>query len=271
MAAASAQDVLHPVEERAVLVLEVGHGQRVLELLEEPLLLRVEPGGDNDAQEHVEITPVLAAQLGEALAADAEDGPGLRALRDGDPGLAPVQGGHVLVAAQRGLGHADRHLAEEVGAVALEEGMVLHADDDVEVPRRPPEAARLALASDAELAARVDPGRDLDLQLALDGDLALAVAGLALAGHHPPGAAAAPAGPGHAEEALLERHLSRAAPGGAGGGLGPPGRAPSSPVLASLGAGDLDVGLGAEGRLLEGHLEVVAEVGPPSRPPPAAA
>src|SRR6266704_1287728 len=270
MAAASAQDVLHPVEERLVLVLEVGHGQRLLELLEQALLLGVEPGGDDDSQEHVEVAPVLAAELRKALAADAEDRPGLRALRNRNPGLASVEGGHVLVAAQRGLGHADRHLAEEARAVALEEGMLLDADDHVEVAGRPPQAARLALAGDAELASRVDPGRNLDLQLAFDRNLPLAVAGLAFAGHHPARAAAAAAGAGHAEEALLESHLPRPAAGGTGGGLGPRGGAVSPALLAGLGPGDLDVGLGAEGGLLEGDLEVVAQVRPPARAAAAA-
>src|SRR5262249_57928366 len=73
-----------------------------------------------------------------------------------------------------------------------------------------------------------------------------------------------------AEEALLERDLARAPARAAGDGAGAR-RAPAAVTgRAGLGARDLDVGLRAEGRLLEGQLEVVAEVGAAAGPAPAA-
>src|SRR5262249_8463268 len=157
------------------------------------------------------------------------------------------------------LRDVQRHLAEQAGAFALEERMLLGAHDDVQVARRPAGRARLALARDAELAARVDPGGDLDLEPALDGHLALAAALLARARDHAAGAVAAAAAPGHAEEALLESHLARAVAGAAGRGLGARGAAAAGAGRAGLGPRDLHVGLGAEHGLLEGQLEVVAQ------------
>ena len=82
--------------------------------------------------------------------------------------------------------------------------------------------------------------------------LALAVAGLARRGHHLARAAALAAGPGHAEEALLEGHLSRAAAGRAGAWRLRARRGPAALAGgAALRARDLDLGLRAEGGLLE--------------------
>ena len=49
--------------------------------------------------------------------------------------LPAVEGGHLDVAPEGGLGHVDRHLAEEVRALALEEGVLLDPEHDVEVAR----------------------------------------------------------------------------------------------------------------------------------------
>ncbi len=58
-----------------------------------------------------------------ALALQAELLARLRAFGDGDAGLLAVDGRHFDVAAERRRRHRDRHLAEEIGAVALEEFM----------------------------------------------------------------------------------------------------------------------------------------------------
>src|SRR5262249_34851363 len=151
--------------------------------------------------------------------------------------------------------------------VAAEERVLLHADDHVQVARRPARGSRLALARDPELAARVDARRDLHVQLALHGQLSLAAAVLARVRDDAAGPAAAPAGAGDAEEPLLERDLAAASARGAGRGLGARGRARAVADRAVLGPWDLQRGLGAESRLLERQLEVVAQVGPAARPP----
>ncbi len=140
--------------------------------------------------------------------------------------------------------------------------MLAHAKHDIEVARGAAQRPRLAFAGDAELAAVVDPRRNLDLQLALDGQNPLTPAPLAQAFHDLAGAPATAAGASDAEEALLEGDLARARAGGAGRGLRARGGAAAPALGAGLGAGDPHVGLGTEGRFLEGQLEVVPQVGP---------
>src|SRR6185436_16716756 len=201
----------------------------------------------------------------------AEAGAALRPLGDGEPGLPALEGRHLDLGTQRRLGHADRHLAEQAVALALEERMLVHAHDHEKVAGRPASGSALPFAGDAELAAAVHARGDADLQLPRGLHVAAAAAGAAGRGHHPARASAAAAGAGHAEEALLEGHLSAAPARRASGGAGAGGGAAARAGRARLRAGDLDVRLGPEGRLLEGQLQVVAEVGPAARTaaPPA--
>ena len=60
-----------------------------------------------------------------------------------------------------------RHLAEEVVAVAPEERVLLHVDDDVEIAGRAAGRAVLAFALEPEPLAGRDAGGDLDRELAL--------------------------------------------------------------------------------------------------------
>src|SRR5262249_27908965 len=151
-------------------------------------------------------------------------------------------------------------LAEQRGSLALEERVLLHADDDVQVAGGAARAARLALAADAELAAGVHAPGDLDLQLPLHGEVSLSRAVLAARGHHLTVAVAAAAGPGHAEEPLLEGDLAAPPAGRAGGGGGAGRGAGALARRANLCARDLDRGLRPEQGLLERQLQVVAEV-----------
>ena len=200
------------------------------------------PGGHDHPHEDVQVAAALAAEVREALVAQAQQRPRLGSLGHVELGAAAVERGDLHRGAQGRLRHAHRDLAEQVGAVALEERVRLDADDDVEVPGRAAGGARLAFAGDAELAVGVHSGRDLDLELALHRDLPLSAALLALAGDDAARAAAAAAGPGHAEEALLERHLSAASAGGAGRRLGAGGGARAAAGGAVLRARYLDGG-----------------------------
>jgi hypothetical protein len=275
----SGEEVPHAIEERLLLVGDVGNRKGLGELLHERALLRVEAGRDDHPDENVEVSPPPSAELGHALASKAEDAAGLGALGDGQLRLVTAEHGNLQGGTEGGLGKADRDLAEEMGAVAPEELVVRDPEDDVEVAGGATLGSPLALAGDPELGAVVDAGGNLDLERALGLDLALAVARLALLGDDAPGAAAVAARAGDAEEALLERDLPRASAGGAGGrpgaGSGPRARA----GLAGLTPGDADLGLRSERRLLERDLEVVAEIGaakivgsnpaPPAPPSPA--
>ena len=130
-----------------------------------------------------------------------------------------VQDRHVHLGPERRLGEGQRERAVELVALAREEGVLAHVEDDVEIARRAAGQAPFALAGDAHLRALVDAGRDAHLERPLLGHAALARAGLARALDDLALAAALGAGAGDREEALLVAQL--AAPL-AGGALGPP-------------------------------------------------
>src|SRR5512134_378172 len=123
----------------------------------------------------VQIAGARRAHALDALAAQAEHPPGLR-LRRNLHGRLAVEGGDVDLAAQRGDGEADRHLAMQVVAVALEDRVLAQVDDDVEVAGRTAVDARFTLAGEPNAVALVDTRRNLDRQRLLNLDAALAVA-----------------------------------------------------------------------------------------------
>ena len=78
--------------------------------------------------------------------------------------LRAVDRRHLDVAAQRGLRHAQRHAAEDVGAVALEDRVRPDRDMHVQIAGRRARAAGLALAGQADAGAVLDAGGDRHLQ-----------------------------------------------------------------------------------------------------------
>ena len=69
--------------------------------------------------------PSPSPEAGDALTSEAEHAAGLRALGNGQLRLLALEGGDLERGPQGGLGNADRDLAEEMSAVALEEGVLL--------------------------------------------------------------------------------------------------------------------------------------------------
>src|SRR5690606_6419629 len=114
---------------------------------------------------------------------------GLRAFGQLDLGRAGERG-NLDDAAERGGRHRHGHLAVQVVAVALEDIVLLHADLDVEIARRPSIDSRLAVAARTDAHAVVDAGRDLHLQRLAFLHAADAVAGRAGVGDHLAAAAA---------------------------------------------------------------------------------
>ena len=148
--------------------------------------------------------------------------------------------------------------------------MRLHREEDVEIAARTAALAGVALAGEADARAIVDAGRDADFQGALAPQLPVAVTGLARVQHQPAGAAAARAGALDGEEALAGPHPPSAAAAGAGGGAGARGAAGAAAVFAGERGRDLHLHLGAGVSLLQGDLEVVAQVRATGRPARAA-
>ena len=96
-----------------------------------------------------------AAHRAHALLAQPENAAGLGLGRNLEHHFA-VERRHLDRATERRGGEADRHLAGEVAAVALEDRMFAHADLDVQVPGGTAVAPRLALAGQADAIAAVD-------------------------------------------------------------------------------------------------------------------
>src|SRR5581483_6928461 len=184
---------------------------------------------------------------------------GLRRRRDVER-HRPVHGLHLDGGAHHELRIGDLDLGEDVRPLAPQARVLLDVQHHVEVAARPAIEPRLALAREAQPGAGLDARRDRDLERPLLLDATVAMAALARVVDDRAAAAALRAGARHGEEALLEPHLAHAAAGAARGRR----RAARAAGAAAVGA-DLDPrhaqgARDAEGRLLEGELEVVAEV-----------
>src|SRR5580693_854865 len=145
-------------------------------------------------------------------------------------------------------------------AFALEDRMLLDANFDIEVAGRSAVAARLALAIQANAITRVDAGWHFDRQCFLLPDPALAEAGIAGIGNYFAAPFAARTGLLDGENGLLHPDLALAIAGIAGfrgrafGGAGP------LTGFALAHGGNVDLGLGAEHRLLQIQVEFIAQV-----------
>src|SRR5229473_1668535 len=223
-----------------------------------------------DGDAHVLVAALVAVQAGDPLALEPEHLPALRSRGDLHLHLA-VERRDADLGPQRGLREADRDLADDLGILADEDGVLLHVDHDVQVARRAAPLAGLALARQLEARAGVDARRHLHAEHALVLDLARALARLARVGDHLAGPLAMAARPRDLEEPLREPQLARAVAGRAL--LGPRSglRSRATARVAALVPRDLHLRLGAEGGFGEADLQVVAEVGPAAARGPAAA
>ncbi len=108
------------------------------------------------------------------------------------------------------VGNGDRHLAVEVVLLPVEERVLLHVHDDVEIARGAAGTAVFALAIEAQALAGRDAGRDLHRQLALACGAPGSAAGVARLGDGLSGAAAVGARTRDRQEALLIPKLAGA-------------------------------------------------------------
>src|SRR3954454_1714677 len=173
------EGVPHPAEEAALLaqlgdVLAAGFG----EVAEHALLIGRQLGGRLDVEVHEEVASALAAQVRDALAADAQGAGRLGAGLDLDRLLA-VQRLDREAGAEGGGGHREGHAAVQVVALAGVDVVRALVDLDVEVAGRAAAGADLALLGQADAHAVLDAGRDLHGQRAAGPDAAVAGAGRA--------------------------------------------------------------------------------------------
>src|SRR5688500_18493361 len=140
-----AEHLLHLAEEA------LGFGAGLagpLELLEQFLLLGREVGRRLDVDLDVHVAALGRAHDRHAPAAQAELVAALGAGRDVDARHLAVERRHLDVAAERGLHHRDRHAAMDVRALALEQLVATHRQEDIEVAGGTTARAGLAFAGE---------------------------------------------------------------------------------------------------------------------------
>src|SRR5271166_3832245 len=126
--------------------------------------------------------------------------------RHGHPRPAAVDGRHLDRAAQSSRRDRDRHPAIDIGAVALEDPVRRHADEDVKIACRGATNPDLAFTCESDANAILDAGRDVDRQGLFAPYAALAATRLAGIIDDPPGPLTAGAGPLDRKETLLHPH-----------------------------------------------------------------
>src|ERR687887_1041647 len=231
------------------------------ELAQQVALLAREPlrHGHLDGDQQVAEQP--AGGAGHPAAAHPEGAAVLGAGRDLER-HRPVQGRHLQLGAERGLGEGHRHGDGQVVAAAAEQRVLADVDLDDQVPGGRAGLAGLALALEADGGAVADPGGDADLQLA-GADLAAPAAAVgARVVDHRAAALAGRAGAGQPEQALVAGDGAAAVAGRAG----PRQRArPGAGAVAHVAGrrpGELERDGGAAHRLLEAEGDLAVDVPP---------
>ena len=130
--------------------------------------------------------------------------------------MLAFEGGNADLRAQRRLGKRDRDHAVQIVALALEEGMLLHVQDDVEIARRATVKTAFAVSGEANAGAIFDAGGNFRIHRPLAQHPAFAFALGAGIGDHAARALAGGTGARDAEEALLVANLAAAIAGTAG-------------------------------------------------------
>src|SRR5438552_1950807 len=234
--------------------------QRLGELLERLPLLLVQLLRGRHLDGGKQIAAATAVDVGHPLAAQPQRRPRLRAFGDFHL-LRAVERRHVDFAAERDGREIHRNLAEQVHAVAAEELVLLHVNDDVETSWRTAGAPGFAFALQAQLLTSRDAGRNLHGDLAILRHTSGAAARLARVRDRLARAAALRAGACDGEESLLRAHLSLSAAEIADGRRRSGRRARAFARLAVFLARNLDRGFGSGRRLFERDFEVVAQIG----------
>src|SRR5688572_6279626 len=269
---ASTEELLHPIEEplrpRRVRL-------RILlvdrfELAQQLLLPRRKLDRRLERDVAVQVAGHRAAHGANALVAQAEHLPGLCLRGDLDLRLAVERGDLDLAAERRGR-EADRHLAMQVGAFALEHRVRLQLHDDVEIAVGAAVDARLAFARETDAVVLVDARGNLHRQRLLLPRASRALAAVAGVAHDLAGTVAARARLLDREEALRDANLAAAVAARASLRLRAGLRTGAMARRALLERGDADLCLGAARRLLEREVEVVAQVRAAKHPVAAAA
>src|SRR6202167_111697 len=163
-----AEEFLHLGEEACALRLGLALAARGLEFLQQLLLAlrQIDRSFNRDLDIHV--AAMARAQHRHALALEPQT-----IARGGGAAV----GRRLDRAAQRRHRQGDRHADRDVGALALEQAVRLHAEENIEIARAAAAPPRLALAGKPDARAVLDPRRDRNRQRLLFLNAALAAAG----------------------------------------------------------------------------------------------
>src|SRR5579884_328579 len=162
-------------------------------LLQQLALLRCQLGWHLHLHDDILIALAAPMKVRQAAPAQRKRLAALCALRNLQL-LRAVNHRHLDGIAEGGASKADRHLAIEVVAAPLENLMVAHVDDQVQIARRPAALARVAFTDQPQPHARIHARRHLDGALPDLADAPAAAARRAGAGDDPARAVTARAG-----------------------------------------------------------------------------
>jgi len=249
---------LHLVEE-AVAIGFHRHAAFLGEFHEQFFLLGGQFGGDLYFNCEQLIARSLALEARNAEAFKAQDFVRLRARRNFHHGRA-LQSRHFDLAAKDGGHEADRHVAEDVAALALKHRMGFHRDGDIEISCRPPIHAMFAFIRKTKAHAGFDAGWNVDGNGSFTIGTLPALTGRTRLRDDSTGSLALAAGAADAEKALLQSDLP--GPLATRAGLDRRRRfcTGALTVCAGFPAWNLELGFLAVDRFFERDFEVVLEV-----------
>src|SRR4051812_29336969 len=197
------KDVFDALEERLLVVagilVELFLRQHSVQFLERVLLFFGELLRDRDAGDRVEIAVAAAVDVRHAFAAQLEAGARLRAGRHLHR-FASVERRHVDRATQRECRKSHWHLAVEVVFFTMEEWMLLHVHDDIEVTRRTASRSVFSLAVQSKALSGGNAGGYFHREFALASHASRTTAGRTRLGNRLARAATVRTRPRHGEE-----------------------------------------------------------------------
>ena len=256
---ASGEEGLHSIVEAfidGVVVIPAKLG----EFLKGLALFGIESGGNFDLDVGEDVTFGDALKGGHAKATNTESGATLGACGNFQVHSA-LEGGDTNLTAERGGGKGNRHLAGEIHAVAGKNLVLLDVNDDVKITGRASAKASLSATSAAKTGLAFDAGGDFDFDATCLFHTPFALAGVAGLFNDATGAVTGRAGLSDLEKAARCDHLTTPAAGRAGDSLGAFLRPGAATRLATIELANLDFLFTTPRRLLEGDLQIVAQVG----------
>src|SRR5579884_2236779 len=195
---------LEEVAEDVFIILLVLFAFEACELLKQVFLLGRQVSRRHDLHDDMLVAACAAMHHRYPQPFQAEGAIALRAGRNFEHNLLAVDCGDGNLIAQRGLCEADRHLIDDVVALALEEGVRLHREDHIEITGRAAPRTDFALAGHADIDAIIDTCGNIHHDMADIAHAALASALLTGGRNHIPFAATA----------LAHRHVDELAEDG---------------------------------------------------------